>query len=361
MEKPSKPYKDYPLFAHSSGKWCKKIEGKSHYFGRWEDPDSALSDYRKFLSENEVVGELSLSDAANLFLTTKSQAVENGLLANRSFSEYKSTLKAMLEFWSREFPVESIDQNELLSYYEERSKKRNIVSMGNDCVRVKTFLTHLAKRGLIPEAPEFPECFKKPSKKQVRRHKREVGSKVLSQKDAMKLVFEAGGKLKPMILLALQGGFSPADLANLKISHWKSGEHLIDMPRIKTEVERVVPLWPETEAALESYLLFTSRRRHDDGYMFLADDGGRMDPDHSQFTPWFSSLARRCGVDKATAYWLRHTCQNIGEKTGDMTAVKMIMGHADQSISDTYRHEIGIDRLTAVTDTIREWLFCYSS
>jgi hypothetical protein len=40
--KPSKPRPDFPLTAHPAGYWCKKIRGKVHAFGPWDDPDGAL-------------------------------------------------------------------------------------------------------------------------------------------------------------------------------------------------------------------------------------------------------------------------------------------------------------------------------
>ena len=42
-ERPIKPWPDFPLFPHSTGRWAKKIEGKMHYFGPWNDPDGAYS------------------------------------------------------------------------------------------------------------------------------------------------------------------------------------------------------------------------------------------------------------------------------------------------------------------------------
>jgi hypothetical protein len=41
-QKPTKPHPDFPLYAHASGRWAKKIRGETRFFGPWEDPEGSL-------------------------------------------------------------------------------------------------------------------------------------------------------------------------------------------------------------------------------------------------------------------------------------------------------------------------------
>jgi integrase len=63
--KPAKPSPDYPLTAHSAGYWCKKIKGRTYYFGRWEDPDGALRAYRDFLDDKPIKKPVPSSKQSN--------------------------------------------------------------------------------------------------------------------------------------------------------------------------------------------------------------------------------------------------------------------------------------------------------
>src|SRR5262245_8543008 len=91
--KPAKPYPDFPLTAHPAGYWCKKIKGKIHYFGPWEDPQGALA---KYLEQRDALHAgkaprpdpeaLTVKALVNDFLNAKLALRDTGELSPRSWA-----------------------------------------------------------------------------------------------------------------------------------------------------------------------------------------------------------------------------------------------------------------------------------
>src|SRR5262249_34114720 len=97
VSRPAKPYPDYPLFPHATGRWAKKIRGKLHYFGPWDDPDGAVKKYLEQKDDLHAGREtrrdqenVALKDVANAFLTAKTESVKSGELSNRTWDDYKA-------------------------------------------------------------------------------------------------------------------------------------------------------------------------------------------------------------------------------------------------------------------------------
>ena len=83
--KPQKPYPGFPLTPHPSGRWCKKIRGKLHYFGPWDDWQAALARYNEqkddlYAGREPRQAGATLADLVNAFLAPKQQQLDDGAL-----------------------------------------------------------------------------------------------------------------------------------------------------------------------------------------------------------------------------------------------------------------------------------------
>jgi integrase len=150
--------------------------------------------------------------------------------------------------------------------------------------------------------------------------------------------------------------------------------------RLKTGIDRRCPLWPETVEALRKALEVRPKPKGKEnaGLVFVTRLGlawGRTDlswekaHDGSQtlkkvkadnpISREIAKLLRKLGIQRrgVNFYALRHVFETIGGEARDQVAVDHIMGHADTSMAGAYRERISDDRLRAVTDHVRAWLF----
>lgn len=165
----------------------------------------------------------------------------------------------------------------------------------------------------------------------------------------------------------------------LKAFHWFSGfgnahcGHLprsavdleggfIDFPRPKTGIPRRCPLWPETVDAIRESLDVRPSPRDpaDADLVFVTKYGGSWakDDDPAAITKEMRKLLNSLGIKgRRNFYTLRHTFRTVADEARDQPAADYIMGHEVPHMSSVYRERISDDRLRAVVDQVRRWLF----
>lgn len=378
-KKPAKPYPDFPLFAHQSGRWCKKIKQRFHYFGPLSDPDKALERYLETKDDLYAgrtprpkgdSGGLTLLDLCNHFLTMKERRMESGELGVRMLGEYHATCERILEtFGRRRLPTDLIG-DDFAKYRAELARRLGPVALGNEIQRVRSIFKHAFENALIAAPVRFGTEFAKPSRRTIRVHKSSKPQRMFSAADIRKLLKISSDQVKAMILLGVNCGFGNGDTSSLPMSSLDLSRGVVDFARPKSGIERRATLWPETVRALRTVIANRSDPKADEDkeIVFLTKYGHRWvrhtqtkreDAVGHEFAKLLTAAKmKRAGVG---FYALRHTFKTIADETRDIPAVNRIMGHHDPSIGATYR-EWSKDarenaRLKAVTDHVRGWLF----
>jgi integrase len=211
----------------------------------------------------------------------------------------------------------------------------------------------------MPE-PRFGKSFSQSSTKQQRLAKIESGKRDLTPVAIKAILEKCSVHLRPLVLLAINGAFGASDLGGLTLSDY-NGEW-IDYARRKTGVERRVWLWPETRIAIDAYLKKrkTPYSQTIEQVLFLT--GQRqlwMRGEHDAIGKAFQKAREAAELDRGSFYDLRRTFQTIAEGCLDFPAVSHVMGHAAGSgdMSAKYRQRITDERIKAVCQHVRNWLF----
>ena len=253
--KPPKPYPDFPLFPHDAGVWAKKIRGKMHYFGRWDDPDAAL---KKYLEQKDdlhagptpasqsATEAATVKDVCNAFLNAKAARVESGELSQRMFLDYKETCDLVVSHFGKNRPAAGLAPGDFDKLREKMAKRWGPVRLGNVVQRVRTVFKYAHDSGLLPFPMRFGPGFCRPTKKTMRLHRAAQGPKLFTAEEVRRLIDAADVQVQAMLLLGINAGFGNTDCASLPLSALDLEHALIDFPRPKTSIARRCPLWPET-------------------------------------------------------------------------------------------------------------------
>ena len=388
--KPKRPYPEYPLFAHAAGQWARKIRGKTHYFGSWKNPDAALQKYRREVDDlqagrvprESTPSGYTLESLANDFLSEKLIKLEEGRLSPRMMADYQKTCAMLVNHFGLNRMVEDVlpeDFRQLRATLGTGPKgRRGVVAVANLVRMVRIVFKFASDNELIERPVNFGTGFRLPSKSELRKARQSREKREFTAEEIRKLIDAAGVPLKAMILLGINAGFGPTDLAQLPIKALNLTNGWLAFPRPKTGVERRAKLWQETIQAIQEAIRGRPQPKDDSlsQLVFITRQGQAWVRSRQQLIPdgdaqrlkltfsdaigqAFKKLVVKLGLnrDNANFYGLRHTFLTVADGEKDKPATDLVMGHVTPGIDTEYRERIGDSRLEAIADHVQQWLF----
>jgi len=370
--KPAKPYPDFPLFAHASRRWCKKIRGKHVYFGPWGDPDAAL---QKYLDQRDdlhagrrprINGDgLTVVDLVNRYLSAKKLLVDSGEIRELTWIDNRKACGRVIECFGRDRLVDDLRPEDFERLRGVLSRTMGLRTIKTEMQRVRSLFRYAFDAGLTDKTVRFGPTFKNPSKMALDKLRLANGSKMFEAHEIRALLEAAGDRLRAMVYLGINAGFGNFDCASLPLVAVDLDHGWINHPRPKTAISRRCPLWKETVEAVTIAIdgRPAARDPADENLVFLTHfgrpyirttDNGYQD----NMGCVFRELLAKLGLQQKGRgfYALRHSHRTISDEVRDQPAADHIMGHSDQTMAGHYRERIDDERLRAVTDHVHKWL-----
>lgn len=367
--KPEKPYSDFPLTAHASKKWCKKVRGKVHYFGSWDDPDGALQEWLAVKDEllsgadpNRNADRHDVGYLVNSFLASKEQQRDQGDLSQRTWNDYFDACKRFAGFIGKTRFIDGLKVDDFARYRASFPPTWGPVRINTEITRLGVVLRYGYEAELVDKPIRTGPNFKRVSQKKQRLHRATRPKKLFTAAELHKLLDAANVQMKAMILLGINAGYGNADCGRMQIADIDFRKSWMEGLREKTAVARAAWLWPETKAALQEAIkhrydnlpaslqdsVFVTKRRQS-----WFEEGRTAQPLSAEFRKLTDRVG--CRRDGVGFYALRHTFETIGGDAKDQIAVNYVMGHCDASMADVYREGIDAKRIKDVCQHVRKW------
>jgi len=367
--KPAKPRADFPLFSHACGQWAKKVRGKLHYFGPWDDPQSAESrwdrDKHALLRGDDpsnIPTDDTIEGLCNSFCESKELQRERGELSKRAFDDYHRIAKHVAAHFGKGRKLDTLRSVDFEKYRNTLSATWSPSTINNHLRLVRVLFKYANDTGATRYPIRYAIGLKQVPRSIVRKHEAKQPSKEFSAEEVHLLLAKGSLSMRAFILLGLNCGYGTMDIARSKLSDFDFEQNWIGEPRGKTGIARGAWLWPETVQAVQAAIekRFEPHNAEWDDLAFLtrnrrpwAIDGSTSHP----LTQSFHRLKLDAGIKRKGVghYSLRHTFATVAGDAKDQPAVDYIMGHCDPSMSAVYREGVDPERVKAVCNHVRSW------
>lgn len=377
---------DYPLSPHAgSNQFYKTHKGRRYYYGSMSDPDAALAlfneEWPHILADEPIPDPEPIDPDAETVATVidrwlKRQHVRMNAhkIRPRTYEDYRQVTNFMRQHLGDATRIDDLRPlvwTDLRDAIDTLTKSPTVQSRYVTICRMPFKWAWEAE--VVDTAIRFGPDFKVAPKKEVRKARNLVTRRTFSAAEVRQIIDAAPVYLRAMVLLGINGGFTQAEVAGLRLDDIDLRGAIIDTVRAKTGCRRTVPLWPETVKALR--LAIKRRRkpkaeddkrlafitRHGMAYVRSAESVSGAVVNRDNVAREFKKSLTSAGVkvpDGMGFGKLRHTFRTAADPTRDIHAIRRCMGHeVGDGAEATYIEDIEHDRLRAVTDAVRAWVF----
>jgi len=384
--KPRNP-RGKPWFPHASGYWAAMIGGKMVYFGRWgtrqaEVEKAYLKAKREHLDQVGKAPPRKITDAADAtfgeliggWLDVQQAKFEQHKIAVATRNFYRDIVKIIPER-VRALQVGSLGPADFAALSEHVVKTGSIKRRDHLVRTVRQVFKWAVTEGHLARPPSFGTSFSLSVARERAADRAAKPLKLFTAGEVHKLLDAADETTTAQILLALNLGYSQADLAELAIDMLPPNQIDLDsdppsirFDRVKTGQRRRGVLWPETAQALREVI-----GDRQEGNVFLTTHGEKLvhfsEENQARCDSVgikFRRLKAKAGVANPAAFGsFRHTAITVVLNEGrDLSAAAIhwtfghTMGGATFSrMLDHYLEEVPIGPLKQVADVIRKWLW----
>ncbi len=276
--------------------------------------------------------------------------------------DYKGACDEVIAAFGKGRLVAGLSPSDFASLRNGLAKNWGLHRLAKTLQCVRSLFKFAYDTELVERPVRFGPPFKRPSKKTFRLHRAAQGPKLFTPKEIHSILDAANTHLKAMVLLGLNCGYGNSDAGTLPLSALDLDAGWADFPRPKTGMPRRCPLWSETVAALREALAVrpTPINPDHEGLVFLTSKRGcwHTTTNYCPLSAEMRKLLDSLGINGGrNFYTFRHTFRTVADGAKDQPAADYIMGHEVQHMSSVYREGIDDERLKAVTDHVRRWLF----
>jgi integrase len=315
--------------------------GKRIYLG--SDKKEALKKYHRMglgvetrNTENRVASEITIKELANRFIATQRANWKNPKVTIKCYQAWLGRfLRDYPELKACKFSIEMFSEWKL----SLKERGYSAESINHYLSAVRSIFNFAEDMDLISKAPKLNRVKNEPTPR--------VGSKKkpLYSREQIKLLLENSCiQMKAMILLALNCGFGPKDMHDLK---WEDIDgKRITLPRSKTGVSQTYLLWEETKQVLDALrlerrklierLAKRERIRSDNGQVFVTKFWNPWNKD--AISNKFQKLCKRSKVPCYGIYRLRHCASTAMSMVANPHLQMKFLRHSNIQQQVTYTH-----------------------